>query len=498
MKKLGKSILLGVLIACITLLCGCSGGAKLKNVSKNLSMYKIDAVLDEEKMKISATEEICYVNNTNVDLAFVCFNFYPPAFSENSEIKPYTQKNFAKVFPNGEDFGNGIIDCVKVNGKEKEFAFEEGSVTAFKIEFDDVLKPKQKTNIEIEFEVELANCTHRLGYCNGSVALGNFFPIVAVYERGDFVTYPYYSTGDPFYSDLANFEVSIAVDEKYDLVSTGVVEAVENAENMKNYTISALAVRDFAVSLLKDAKTVEKTVKKTQISYTGYKNDVDFEQNLQTAVLAFEFFEETFGDYPYETLSIVKMPFVHGGMEYPNMVVISDSIAGEFEVAKVIVHEIAHQWWYGMVGNNQITEAWLDESLAEYSSVLFFDAHKEYGATYEELVQDAFSTYTLFVDIAETSTGSVKTSMLLPIFEYASEYEYSYMIYTKGILMFDAIGDIIGHKKLIDCFKQYFNQYRFKTAKTDDLIVSFKKTSKKDIEGVFDSWLGGNVVIGVI
>ena len=53
----------------------------------------------------------------------------------------------------------------------------------------------------------------------------------------------------------------------------------------------------------------------------------------------------------------MKTPFIYGGMEYPNIVFISDSIDDESEYLKVIVHEIAHQWWYGIVGNNEIKEA---------------------------------------------------------------------------------------------------------------------------------------------
>lgn len=499
MKKVVK-----IVSICLALICfmgvfsGCSKQKELKKVSKNLSSYDISVEYCEEDKSLIASQEVVYVNSTDVMLDNICFNFYPRAFREESEIRPYTQKNFAKVFPNGEDYGNGKIISVRVNDQESSFSYVNQSSTAICIKLDKALEPKQKVNIKLDFNVELANCTHRLGYYNGSVSLGNFFPIIAVYEKGEFVTSPYYSTGDPFYSELANYNVKIKFPEKYEMVSTGRVVKKETGENFKIYTISGVAVRDFAVSLVQNVKTVYKTIEKTQISYTGYENDSDFDENLQTAVDCFEFFSKTFGAYPYSDLCVVKMPFVHGGMEYPNMVVISDSISGEFDKAKVIVHEIAHQWWYGIVGNNQIKEAWLDESLAEYSTVLFFENYKKYDVSYEELISDAFSVYTLYADIVKTTLGDIKTSMLLPVNEYSSEYEYSYMIYVKGVLMFDAIREVVGKKKLNECFKKYFSAYKFKTATTDSLIASFRKTSGKDIEGVFDSWLSGRVVIGTI
>ena len=485
-------------VCLMVLFLGCSFVNVLKKVSKNLSLYQIEASFDEETKTLSGKEKVCFVNQTDVTLENVCFNFYPRAFREESSIKPYTAKNLAKVFPNGENFGDGTIESVKVENKTTSFLYANQNQTAFCVKFEKPLEPGKSVNIEIEFSVKLACCTHRLGYYNGTVSLGNFFPILAVYEKGEYVTNPYFSTGDPFYSEMANYDVKITVPGKYALASSGVVKKEENVQNNKIFTLSALAVRDFAVSLFQNCKTVSKTVEKTQICYVGYQNDDDFDQNLQTATKVFEFYNKTFGKYPYSVLNIVKAPFVHGGMEYPCFVIISDTITDKFDKAKVIAHEIAHQWWYGLVGNNQVKEAWLDESLAEYSSVLFFEAHPGYGAKYDELVSEAFSVYTLYADIVKTTEKGIKTSMLLPVNEYNSEYEYSYMIYVKGILMFDALRDIVGKKKLLLCFKKYFQEYQFKIASTDCLIASFRKTSRRDIEGFFDSWLSGKTVIGTI
>lgn len=483
---------------CLFVFSGCDKFKIIKKVSKNLSEYDISAVLDEKTMTVSATETVVFVNKTNVELENVCLNFYSRAFREGSEVLPYTEKNMAKVFPNGVDYGNGTIESVKLNGKVIPFSFVNEGQMAICINFEKPLEPKQKAEIEIVFNDELANCTHRLGYYNGTIALGNFYPVLAVYEKGEYVTNPYYSTGDPFFSDIANYSVKIEFPKKYEIASSGKVLKSEESEKSKIFTFSAKAVRDFAIYLGENMKTVSKTVEKTQISYVGYQNDSDFEENLKTAEKVFEFYSKTFGEYPYENLTIFKAPFVHGGMEYPCFVVVSDSIAGKEEKAKVIAHEIAHQWWYALVGNNQVKEAWLDESLAEYSTVLFFDAYKEYGVTYNELVNEAFSVYTLYADIVKTTSGTIKTSMLLPVNDYASEYEYSYMIYVKGIMMFDALRDVIGNKKLMKCFKEYFNEYKFKIATTDCLIACFAKTSGRDVEGFFDSWLSGRTVVGTI
>ena len=99
------------------------------------------------------------------------------------------------------------------------------------------------------------------------------------------------------------------------------------------------------------------------VKYVGYFSDENINDCLDISKEAVAYFNDTFGKYPYKTLTISKTPFMFGGMEYPGLVFISDSIEDEIEYKKVIVHEIAHQWWYSVVGNDESKEAWLDESL---------------------------------------------------------------------------------------------------------------------------------------
>jgi len=476
----------------------CRSDKEVARVSKNLTSYNIEAKLDEENMTVLGKEIVKVVNNTDVLLEKLVFNFYARAFSESATVKPYTAINEGKVFPHGKNFGDGTITKVSLEGKQVGFSYEGEDNLAFSIALEKPLEPKDASLVEIEFSVKLAECTHRLGFINGSVNLGHFFPMLAVYEKGEFITSPYYSTGDPFYSELANFSVKFTAPSEYEFSSTGEVKLAGDDQGLKTFNATSRATRDFTINLLKGAKRAQKTVDGVRVFYTGYEGDSNIEENLAIAVKALNFYSKTFGAYPYKTLSVVKAPFVHGGMEYPNMVIISDTIVEPFDIAKVIAHEIAHQWWYGVVGNNQITEAWLDESLAEYSTVLFFDAHREFEASYEELVSEAFSIYTLYADIAMSTNGEIKTAMNLPVNEYNSEYEYSYMVYVKGILMFDSLSDTIGRTRLIKCFKKYYSAYKFKTAKSDDLIATFRKASGRDIEGFFDSWLQGKTIIGTI
>src|SRR5690606_29132021 len=87
-------------------------------------------------------------------------------------------------------------------------------------------------------------------------------------------------------------------------------------------------------------------------------------------------FNRMFGEYPYRELDVLAMPTTGFGMEYPGVIAIANRFYGEAggAFAEAVVHEIAHQWWYNLVGNDQPDIPWLDESLANYSYYLYFEA----------------------------------------------------------------------------------------------------------------------------
>ncbi len=103
------------------------------------------------------------------------------------------------------------------------------------------------------------------------------------------------------------------------------------------------------------------------------------EEALDAGVKSVAAFENAYGEYPYPELDIVETYLDAGGMEYPNLVMIADELQAEGRedsLLKIVVaHEAAHQWFYGIVGDNQFTEAWLDESFASYSELVYKESY---------------------------------------------------------------------------------------------------------------------------
>lgn len=478
-------------------LCGCSPTSTAKKASRNITNYSITASLNED-MELSGVEKVSVRNIYGAELGSLCFNLYGRAFREGASVHPWTSLNEGKCFPTGVNYGDMTVDWVKVEGKDAAFGYVGPDNNAVEVELDEILEPDARVTVELGFTLSLASCTHRLGYFEGSVNLGNFYPTLAVYEKGEFNLTPYYATGDPFYSTIANYDVNLTFPSEFNIASSGKLVSCKTAGGVSEAAIHGTAVRDFAIALTKEHSKMGRKVGSCQLTYVGYDGDENIKDCLDVAAKAVEFYGDAFGEYPYETLEVVKAPFVHGGMEYPGLVLISDSITEPQDIARVIAHEVAHQWWYGVVGNNEITEAWLDESLAEYSSVLFFEGHKEYGLTYEELTKEAFAGYVVYADIVSAMSGLINTSMLLPVWKYNGDYEYSYMIYVKGVLLFDEVRELVGKRKLEQGLKKYYLTYKFKVATTDGFIHTFTKVAGKGVDKVFDSWLSGAAIVGTI
>lgn len=494
MKKFFSMLLLACFCCISTFsLTGCKN-TYLTKISKNLTCYAICAELDEQNKQVSATETIVYYNNTGMELDFICLHLYPRAFREDATIKPYTSLTSASCFPNGISFGDIAILKVRVNAETKDFSLMGEDEDILKIELGFKLKNKKSVQIEIDFNLVIPNSTHRFGWFDGNINLGNWYPIVCEFDDGVFDISPYYATGDPFYSGLANYDVSFTYPKSYYLSSTGEISTSEN-NGLITAKIQAKAVRDFAMCLSGNVTAIKQKINKTNIIYVSDDSQETAQSNLDLACKALDYFSETFGSYPYSTLTVVKTPFIYGGMEYPNIVFISDSIDDDTEYKKVIVHEIAHQWWYGIVGNNEVKEAWLDESLSEYSTALFFGNNSQFNISYDDFVNEALSSYLLYVDVVETLRGDVNTKMNLAVNEYQNDYEYSYMVYVKGVIMFDSLKNMVGEKRIISGLKEYYNANKFKFATTEDFYIAFDKACHKDLKNYFDGFLNGTTII---
>ena len=474
---------------------GCGNVDAMESASKMLNNYEINAYLDYQNKTLSADETLSYTNRTGVELTALKFHLYPNAFRQESlKYTAVSEQQKSRAYPNGFSQGEININSVQINNERINFVVENEDKNILTVPLNHTLKNQDIVDVEIKFSLLIPNCNHRFGYSDNTLNLGNWYPIICIFDNGDFVTSGYSPNGDPFYSEVANYKINISYPKDLILASSGDLINESEQNNEKTSTYIAKTIRDFACVFSTKFEVASDVVDETEIDYYYY-DDPNFEQNLQVAMDAVATFNELFGAYPYKSLKIVKANFLQGGMEYPMLVYISDEVDKDDEYKNVIIHEIAHQWWYGVVGNNECEYAWLDEGLAEYSTALFYDMNPSYNKTSKDVLGSALSSYLLFCDVYRTVYDNLDTSMNRSIYEFSNETEYTYVTYVKGILMFDSIADIIGQNKMNKSLQYFYNENKFAIVEPGDLIAAFEKITHKKLASYIMSWLDGSVII---
>lgn len=491
MKKIATLFLFVLSSVVVLSACATKLEKEIKKESKNLTNYTIELEYNSD-YTLEANQTIDYINTSDINFDKVYMHLYPNNFSEGATHKPVSSLNKSKAYPNGFSEGHISISSLMVGGVEQEVVLSGTDFDILEVSVG-TLAPDDRIDISIEYEVIIPNCLHRFGYGDNTINVANFYPIMAVYD-GEWNLDPYDSNGDPFYSDMANYNINLTAPTDLVLASTGKVENKTSQGDNTTYSIKARAVRDFAFVLSDKFSVVSEKYENVEISYYYY-DDENYAQNLQAAVDSIKTFNNLFGKYPYNTYSVVKANFIHGGMEFPNMVIISDDVCDINDYVNVIVHETAHQWWYGLVGNNEYDCGWLDEGLTDYSTALFYKYNPSYGIDFEDIIKNTTNSYVNFVEVYTKVMGGVDTTMTRNLGEYDTEPEYVYMAYVKGALLFDSLKENVGEEKFLVAMKKYFKDYKYKNAQPADLIGTFEKTLGCEMRGFFDSWLNGKVVI---
>jgi len=454
--------------------------------SEQVPRYIINVVFDEQNMLLEAKQRIHYENTTEGTIKDLYFHLYANAFNDIGTA-PFEAGDMERAYPNGFDEGGIEIISVKKGNKKVNYKIMGEGNTNLRVTPKNPIEPGASIELTMEFKVKLPNSIGRMGYGENTVNIANWYPVLSVLDENGWNLEPYHSIGDPFYSNISGYSVNISIPEQYKLASTGNIIKVNADKNGKTYKIKADNVRDFAIVLSKKFFINRGDMDGTEvISYTidGLKN----EQALNYGMDALQIFNRSFGKYPYKQLSVVASDFFVGGMEYPNLVMIGQMLYEmdeDFSLEYVIAHEIAHQWWYGMVGNNEIKEPWLDEALTEYSTLMYFE--EKYGGHIEEQVYEKMikAQYEDFLGRRSGGDGGILKSLD----EFDDQLQYSSIVYGKGAMFIRELRREMGDEAFIKALREYFDMYKFKNASTENFYNTLQKNTDKDLKKEFSKWL---------
>ncbi|WP_440961109.1 M1 family metallopeptidase [Paenibacillus nitricinens] len=473
-------------------------------LSQRVVEYHIDVQLVPDTETLIASETVTWTHPGVKPVSDLYFHMYPNAFSspDTTFMKESGGTLRSDTMPeNG--FGNmTLTDLRTTEGtslmQRVQFVQpDDGNVndkTLLKVHLPQPVNGGESVTLKLRYEVQLPKIFARMGASGNFVMAGQWFPKLSVYEpigtRGvkeeGWDLHQYHGTSE-FYSDFGIFNVTIAVPSDYTVAATGFpVKSAKLKQDQKIYQFYADDVHDFAWAASPDFTVAEEAFSTPEVPGVRIKVYLDplhkdlKERYLQAAKAALTYFSKWYGPYPYSTLSIVVPPKEGngaGGMEYPTLVTAfgaTDS-SPDTSLERTVVHEIGHQYFYGMVASNEFEEAWLDESFTSYAEDRLME--QEYGIKTNLPLQSSLVT---------------KSEPLnLETWKYAGAESYSRNVYIRGKLVLKDIERQVGTKAMNSIMSTYARKFRFQHPTTSDFQKVVEKITKKSWQPYFEDYIYG-------
>ncbi len=431
------------------------------------TLYRMSLYLDINTRTLHGTTVLTTSNTTGQVLSELWFTIYPDAFRNSKSTPAPAAAYYAGFEPGGIEF-----EEVLVNYKAVDYIKEGVSLQLTPTE---EILPGQDITVQMKWKAYIPRLSYRYGYKDGVFMLGHFYPALNVYDEQGWRNSYDSAFGDPFCFNCADYLVRLNIPEAYSMVSTGsVVETIAEDTGRQFITVIAENVRDFAMVIAHQYQVREEQ----QLGYTfsvHAPNQVQAELDavLQETIDILDFFSCTWGSYPYPEFKVVFVPMQgFRGMEYSGVVFLSQDLlrpgADRTHTRFLLAHEVAHQWWYGLVGNDQVREPWLDEGLASWGAYKYLNQ------------QD------------QTSKGSkavgAETNLARELKDMYSRDDYYSTAYTGGESFWWGLEQELGEEKVKQVLRRYLANYRFQIATTEDLLRVIQQEAHRDMQDYFNRW----------
>ncbi len=275
-----------------------------------------------------------------------------------------------------------------------------------------------------------------------------------------------------------------------------------NANGTETSRWRASHVRDFAWVADPRYRVKQTTWGSVRITYLYFERDEQaVVQGLGLAVKALEYFSTHFGPYPYLDFTVAEVAAITDGtgIEYPQLIMVSRDVhrLSTFLSAydTILVHEIAHQWWYGLVGNDEVNEAWLDEGFATYSERRFMRDTRggapplfRWPKPLAFLPSPTDRDLSRFLYVSQARVGFDRR-IRQPSAAFDDRLAYAVAVYEKAAFVLEMLEDLVGRDTMDAILRRYADQYRYGVARSADFIRVADTVSGRDLTAFFESWL---------
>lgn len=521
------SLLLAVAFLCV--LCGKSVFAQTQPTKQSIR-YQIDLSLDFENRKYTGTEHVQWTNRGDRSTGTLIFHLYSNA------------RNPGYVAPK-QTSDEPRIEILEVRSADNEAPLQftlDDQDTTLRVNLRDDVQPNKTTELLIKFRGEVPEIdpdetglvahvmqqvsaaiggarelrrSRDLNFrCRGVMLLGTWYPVLAARDGADWLRRIEPSIGDALVADVADYEVTIDAPQNTSIFTPIEAKDVANKEGRTVSSFVAENLRDFAVVAGANLSSEQRVISGITIrSIYRSEHEAAAKRALNIAANAVTVYLRRIGQLPLRMISLIDAPLVAtlSNVEFSGFAAIASAFYVDFDSPAVsnmpdiireqrasveeslewtVAHVTAHQWWGATVGNDPGREPVLDESLANWSALLYY--RETYGAqkadvALDEQLRGVYKLYRTF--------GGEDLEANLPAKYYRNTFQYSAIVTAKGALMFEALRALLGDEKFFTALRSYYDVNQLEVAGLDDLRSAFAGAAsleqRRSVSRTFDRWL---------
>jgi hypothetical protein len=377
-----------------------------------------------------------------------------------------------------------------IDGRLVETEEELGGI-ALRMRLPHALTSRGILDVSIPFWIEAGQIQRenpqRFGIVDGVLIAPTFYPLIPRLVNDEWQVELPPPMGDRTNSDTAFYQVEITASVDRTLVASGTeIERSQDEGGAQRVVYVTGPMRDFAFAL-GDFVMESREVGDVSLNVWTLPEHIESQDKvLDAAAAQFRLLNEHIGLYPYVELDLVDAPGAYGGIEYPGLVFIGTM--GSLNVIKPTIHEVSHQWFYGLIGDDQLYEPWLDEAAATYAEALYYEHVVGVGRA-TGFLTDLRDLLRQHPDPTQPIGRSVA--------EYGTWSDNVIFVYYKGALFFDALRRELGDPVFFEFLQMYFQRYRYGFAGSQDFQAVAEETCGCDLDALFDLWVyrGGELPI---
>ncbi|HTV19734.1 MAG TPA: M1 family metallopeptidase, partial [Polyangiaceae bacterium] len=448
-----------------------------------VASYTLSARLDDANHSVHGEGTLVWRNSSRASTDELYFHLYLNAFENAHTLfnrSPFTR---ARSGRSTRRWGHVTLsrlvarelgDADLLPRLEPHTPGDPLDATDRRLQLPRAVAPGETLTIELAWEAVLPDIVERTGVARDFHFVGQWFPKIARLDPdGTWVHFPFHPHAE-FYADFGDYDVTLDVPEAMVVGATGrrVSESVEAGRRRLHQR--AESVHDFAWTAWPGFERREERIGDVDVHLLYPPgNDANAERTLGALRFTLPFFDAAYGKYPYPDLTVVHPPAFAtsaGGMEYPTLITTGGAWHQAYwsrATELVTIHELGHQWFYGLIATNEPRWPFLDEGLNSYAETLASEGLFGPSSASDLLGLELSATA---LHRAGMSFGEHDAALAQPAADFVDFSELGGLVYSRTALLFRTLGNVYGRDRLARAFARYAERFRFQHPSPDDLL----------------------------